>query len=346
MTANRDETQGAVKGILQQSQAPKSISQIRKELAGSYRASSKELSTLLDEMASAGEIFSWPPKKFWDRDPRVVLPDLILSFMTKSLVATASKIKTSLKLPLEMVETALNELVDTGRLYLWQPGMTPYLCLLDPLKTALETILNALAAGPLTEKELVGLLRKRLPGYQVTHLKEHLSYSQQVYEYPKCGKLKIKYGLEPPEPGPYLGKAVQDMTAVQRLLAPFGISLEAIHDALGRELGLEHETGEPSRERSKAEIGSHDAEPLLLKAITRLQPPGQRRALVSIRELRRSVGLAKSVFDRVVLALALQGKVALHHHDFPSSLSPDERDELVRDEQGTYYVGIVPKETP
>jgi hypothetical protein len=78
--------------------------------------------------------------------------------------------------------------------------------------------------------------------------------------------------------------------------------------------------------------------------MTRLQPLGQKRALVSIRELRRSVGLTKIVFDRVVLSLALQGKVALHHHDFPSSLSPDERDELVRDEQGTYYVGIAPKD--
>jgi len=245
-----------------------------------------------------------------------------------------------------MVEAALNELVDTGKLYLWRPGKTPYFCLSEPRKTALETILNALAAGPLTEKELVASVRKRLPGYQVMDLKEHLSYSKQAYEYPKYGKVKIRYGLQPPEPGPYLGKAMQEITALQRLLAPFQISLEAIYGALGRELGLARETGEPSKEPPKGEIVLPDAEPLLLRAITRLQPFGQRRALVSIRELRRSMGLAKSVFDRVVLSLALQGKVALHHHDFPSSLSPEERDELVRDEQGTYYVGIVPKESP
>ena len=341
-----DELRGAVKSGLQQSQAPKSIPQIRKELAGFFRISSKDLSALLDEMTAAGEIFSWPQKKFWDRNPRLVLPELILSFMAKSVVATSSKIKASLKLPLEMVEAALNELVDTGKLYLWRPGKTPYFCLSEPRKTALETILNALAAGPLTEKELVASVRKRLPGYQGMDLKEHLSYSKQAYEYPKYGKVKIRYGLQPPEPGPYLGKAMQEITALQRLLAPFRISLEAIYGALGRELGLARETGEPSKEPPKGEIVLPDAEPLLLRAITRLQPFGQRRALVSIRELRRSMGLAKSVFDRVVLSLALQGKVALHHHDFPSSLSPEERDELVRDEQGTYYVGIVPKESP
>ena len=347
MTANRDETQGAVKSVLQQSQAPKSIAQIRKELAGSFRISSKDLSALLDEMTAAGEVFSWPQKKFWDRNPRKILPDLILAFMAKSTLATTSNIKTSLKLPLQMVEIALNDLVDKGRLFLWHPqGKASYFCLSEPRKTALEIILNALAAGPLTEKELVASVRKRLPGYQVMDLKEHLSYSKQAYEYPKYGKVKIRYGLQPPEPGPYLDKAMQEITTVQRLLAPFQISLEAIYGALGRELGLARETGEPSKEPPKGEIVLPDAEPLLLRAITRLQPFGQRRALVSIRELRRSMGLAKSVFDRVVLSLALQGKVALHHHDFPSSLSPEERDELVRDEQGTYYVGIVPKESP
>jgi len=333
-----------VKRVLQQSQTPKSLPQIRKELAGSFHISSKDLGAFLDEMTTIGEIFSWPQKKFWDRDPRTVLPDLILTFMAKSQVATASKIKTNLKLPLEMVQTALNELVDGGRLHLWQPGKAPYFCLSEPRKTALETILTALAAGPLTEKELIAWVRKRLPGYQGNDLNEHLSYSKQVYEYPKYGKIKTKYGLKPPEPGPYLVKAIQEIATVQRLLAPFQISREAIHDALGRELGLEPKTRGLAKDQSKAETAPHEAEALLLKTMTRLQPPGQRRALVSIRELRRSVELAKSVFDHIVLSLAIQGRVALHHHDFPSSLSPEERDELVRDEQGTYYVGIAPKD--
>jgi hypothetical protein len=35
--------------------------------------------------------------------------------------------------------------------------------------------------------------------------------------------------------------------------------------------------------------------------------------------------------------------VSLHHHDYPSSLSPSERDELVLDTHGTHYVGIAPR---
>jgi hypothetical protein len=44
------------------------------------------------------------------------------------------------------------------------------------------------------------------------------------------------------------------------------------------------------------------------------------------------------------LALARNNRVALHHHDFPASLPSSEQEELVRDEGGTYYVGIVLKE--
>ena len=119
-----EEFRGAVKRVLQEAQAPKSVPQIRKELAGSFRISSKDLAVLLDDMTARGEIFSWPQKKFWDRDPRTVLPDLILTFMAKVEIAPASKIKTSLKLPLETVQAALNELVARSRLYLWQPGKT------------------------------------------------------------------------------------------------------------------------------------------------------------------------------------------------------------------------------
>jgi hypothetical protein len=138
---------------------------------------------------------------------------------------------------------------------------------------------------------------------------------------------------------------VQEIIAVQRLLAPFHVSLEAIHDAMGRELGLEPETKTSIRERPQGETVSPETERLILETITRLQPPGQKRALVSIRELRRSMNLPKKDFDRAVLSLASQGKVALHHHDFPTSLSEAEREALVQDERGTYYVGIVPKET-
>jgi hypothetical protein len=61
-----------------------------------------------------------------------------------------------------------------------------------------------------------------------------------------------------------------------------------------------------------------------------------RSPLVSAARLRRSLELHfadKAAFDRAVLNLSRQGKIALHHHDYPYSLSADEREALVTDGQ-------------
>jgi len=341
MTADKRE---AIRTLLQRSQIPKSASQLRKELPESVRISGKELAPLLDELVRAGVVFLWPRKMFWDRDPAREIPRRILEFLAGSGPVAAAKIRGALKVPLELIHFALEELVGKGRVYVWQPGKSPSYCLAEPRSAALDIIRNALARGPLTEKDLVNRVRKDLPGYQTKHFREHVSSSQGIFEHPKYGKVKTQYGLKPPEPGPYLTRAVQEVLSVHKLLAPFDIPLEAVHDALRRELGLgrkpEPSTGKPLQGQET----SREAEALILDGISRLQPPGQKRALVSIRELRRSLNLEKGVFDRAVLSLALRGNVALHHHDFPSSLNTAEREELVRDEQGTYYIGIVPKE--
>ena len=72
-------------------------------------------------------------------------------------------------------------------------------------------------------------------------------------------------------------------------------------------------------------------------------PAAANGAPVSLRELRRSMdfqNVSKSAFDRAVLRLADEGKVALHRHDFPTGLSIEERSELVSDGTGDLYVGI------
>ncbi|MEW6668709.1 MAG: hypothetical protein AB1512_26150 [Thermodesulfobacteriota bacterium] len=338
------ENRGAVKTVLQNSPAPIAATQIGKELPKPSRMPLKELVILLHEMAVEREIFLWPRKKFWDRDPQTAAPPVILRFLAEFSVAAAGRIKGALGLPLELLQPALRDLVGAGRLYIWQPGKTPYYCLLDPEEVAHERILKALADGPLSEKDLAAWVKRSLPGYQVRHLRQHVSSIEQVLVHPKYGKEKIRYGLKPPEPGPYLSRAVLEIVAVQRLLAPFHISLEAIYDALRRQLKIEQRGTTVERVAGEVERSSPAVEQLIMEKIPRLQPLGQRRALVSIRELRRSLGLPKGEFDKAVFSLALRGRVALHQHDFPSSLGPAERDELLRDEQGTYYVGIVPKE--
>jgi hypothetical protein len=231
--------------------------------------------------------------------------------------------------------------------HLWHPGKTAQYCLVEPGSAGREIILKALGDGPLTEKELVHRVRKKLAGYNANNLKQHLSplfHSGQVIKHPKYGKTTAGYGLKPPKPDLYLERARNEIDIVHKLLAPSGVSLEAIYRALGEHLGLETEPWAGEWKRQEDTTPSVEAERLILEGIARLQPLGQRRALVSIRELRRSLTLTKNDFDRAVFSLAVKSRVALHHHDFPGSLSPAEREEMVRDDRGTYYVGIVPKE--
>jgi hypothetical protein len=73
-----------------------------------------------------------------------------------------------------------------------------------------------------------------------------------------------------------------------------------------------------------------------LRALAAKHPAG---TLLPLRELRHSTTLDKVTFDQTAIALSREGKVILHHHDYASSLAPDERAALVRD-GGTFYVGI------
>jgi hypothetical protein len=79
--------------------------------------------------------------------------------------------------------------------------------------------------------------------------------------------------------------------------------------------------------------------------MVRLNPQAARGAMISVRELRQSLQDRfpdKDSFDRAVLQLAGEGRIDLHEHDLPSSLSDEQRaTELVPGGQGKFYNGIV-----
>ncbi len=78
----------------------------------------------------------------------------------------------------------------------------------------------------------------------------------------------------------------------------------------------------------------------LIKKAIEITPGATHKALVSIRELRSSVQMSKSDFDKEVLELAGQGRVFLHKHVDAGNLPQSERDELVTDGQ-SFYMGMV-----
>lgn len=73
-----------------------------------------------------------------------------------------------------------------------------------------------------------------------------------------------------------------------------------------------------------------------LRQLLRHQPD----TLLPVGELRKRVQLPKEEFDKAALELAREHLIALHEHDFPSSLPADKLAELVAGPKGRYFIGV------
>jgi hypothetical protein len=142
-----------------------------------------------------------------------------------------------------------------------------------------------------------------------------------------------RFALKPAEPEAYIPKdLLGQLKALCRRLDQVGIPPERVFAALRR--GVEPRRRTPGVE----ELGG-----LILKAALEVKPAAAHGALVLLPELwqavRRTVA-DKADFDRAVLHLAGEGRVDLHEHDHPQSLTALDRSELVTDGRGSWFVGL------
>lgn len=217
----------------------------------------------------------------------------------------------------------------------------------DPAVVLAPAIQQALREGPLDLKQLTTRIQRAAPGFEKM-LPAVLAVevaAGAVREHPKAAKQPLRYGLEPPDPTPFLGKAVKDLQALAKKLATHGVTVASIHAALGRALGLEQRALREGASNASATEASMDVDPATDDATVRAalrelgsrEPPG---ALLSVRALRAQSSLDKDRFDASVLRLSRARELSLHHHDFPASLPEAERALLVHDGRGVYYVGV------
>lgn len=66
----------------------------------------------------------------------------------------------------------------------------------------------------------------------------------------------------------------------------------------------------------------------------------QRWQAVLVAKVRERAGLSKRQFDRQSIELYRQGLISLHQHDAVGLLWPVQREVLVDDSQGRYYVAM------
>jgi hypothetical protein len=234
-------------------------------------------------------------------------------------------------------------------LHRWSSGKTKerYLAT-DPFDALTQAVATVLADGPLEQAELERRVEHegRGLGDLVKEWLMRASARGELFQHaPANGSRKKRFGLQPDVTLAFKGV----FTALGKALkstAGASIPREAVLDALARELGL------PAPHAMRASnggtpTGSLAEEPPLsgeresfIRALRELSTQNVAQGLLPIRELRARLRLDKQRFDRVSLELSREGVVTLHHHDFPTSLSPAERADLVEDERGTQYVGI------
>lgn len=356
---NIDEVAGrAFIDVIQQSETPLTLTEILKKAV--VPAKLKEPAALAQLRAAvvSGKIREIAPAsgkgkpRYWDRDPLEQCRPLLLQAVLNSPVPVAAKtlIKGVKQLPVAVSESEaiaiLDELVEAtqgqssqlysipattkvGKSLYWNHDRNIWGKQLA--RQTLET------KGPQPEAT-VHKAAKFLTDSEFTSLIENMLAAGELFLHPPIGKIKKPLlALQPPRPEPYLQPVAQQLQTTIAFLRSAQVPEDQLRRALVQLVeGTGVTFGTPTPARSASPAPSADLEAL----IRQIEPGASQGALVGIRDLRRIAGISKSDFDSMLLELSRQGRVSLHRHDYPASLTTDERNDLVVDGQGTYYVGV------
>jgi hypothetical protein len=213
----------------------------------------------------------------------------------------------------------------------WLPGLE---------EQASERILEALSEIPLTQTDLKSKLRSLLIGWPQSKRDEMLARlikEKRVYKVPPlAGKANLLSARAEATPQDYIKLALQ--LAVARLKTR-GLTAEQVMTAT-REI-LQSTPASPGI--SPSHDGAADLERLILERMLLLKPSAATGAPVQLSQLRHALRPEipdKDVFDRTIMRLAEQGRVAVHRHDYASSLNQEELAALVSDGRGNYFTGV------
>jgi len=264
---------------------------------------------------------------------------LLRSLEQSSGPLTARQIRDRLtgpyKLPLPGIEQLLERQVATGKAFAYPgtgtTGKTRYWTQgIEEL--ARDLILKRLGDRSLTLPDLIRGLRSALRGLDEKSQRQLVSRmvrSGDLHEWPPVlGSRTARYSVLPPQPDFYLSDAF-DRIARRLALSRQSLAESWRQFGAGAGSGLAADPTEPDNR--------------LLERMIQVKLAAAQGAPLPLRELwhsLRSEGWEKSNFDRIVLDLAANYRVALLKHDFPGLMSPSDRSELVVDAQGNHYVGI------
>ncbi|MGQ0633702.1 MAG: hypothetical protein ACT4QC_03750 [Planctomycetaceae bacterium] len=342
--------------VIRAAPGPLTVAAIAKALVAPCRIRANDMPPILDEFVAAGRLFVVPPKTakgrplYWHQDVGALTRAAAFDAIRRSdAPLTASQIARQLTGPLKAarreLEQILAELASKHTLHKFAPATAkggPRYWDRDHAAFGRLALLKALDAhGPQTATKL----KKAARGLSDEHFEQvlqRLMAEGAVYRHPPIGKSKTELlGSRPPAPAAYLHDVATQLQKVVEQLRAARVPRDELRRAL---VELVASAGVPldgaASLRGATQPDKEPAKVDLLALMKRLDAGAERGALVGAGALRRAANLDKVQFDGLVLELARQGRLSLHRHDFAASLSAFEREELVTDGQGTYFVGM------
>lgn len=214
-----------------------------------------------------------------------------------------------------------------------------------PRELAPSEMLDILRTGPLSAAELKARVKARVTGLSEKDYKAVLAElveGRQVYGRRNLGrngkptKTVGSYTLGGPPAEDFIAPVLAKWNEARGEANAAGVKddvlLAALLEALAR-AGVQVPQPGPAQPAS-------DDRGEVLRVVRGLIAREGHGALIPIRKLRGSIPLAKDRFDAAVLQLYADDAIILHHHDYVGSLTDTERNELVLDRHGNYYVGV------
>jgi hypothetical protein len=197
---------------------------------------------------------------------------------------------------------------------------------------ASERILEALSEIPLNQTDLKSKLRSLLIGWPQSKRDEmiaRLIKEKRVYKVKALnGNGQLLSARPEATPQDYIKLALQLVVAK---LKPKGLTAEQV-------MTMAREVLQPAPDPRTI-----DLEELILERMLQIKPSAATGAPVELSQLRHALRpeiADKDIFDRMILDLAEQGRVAAHRHDYASSLNEEELAALVSDGRGNYFIGV------
>lgn len=177
-------------------------------------------------------------------------------------------------------------------------------------------------------------LSKFLLAKQQDGLLKELVKNGSVFEWPKTGKKgsTVRHSLQRADAREYLEPAIEkyrkELKALAEKLQHAGVGYEDLMNASRLALAAPETT---------------DIVALMLEMMEEVEPAARNGAAVPIVGLRHAMefqNLDKESFDNAILRMAERAILDLHRYDYPAGLSQAERDDLISDGQGGYFVAV------